>query len=168
MVSRSSMNQRATTFDGHLAAPGAPAHPYDSSRRRSRDVCQRDRRVHTVRSTSRTVRDRPTGRMLFVKIAARRVPRRGGGATRRAGDPWRPDTKTTQVSHAPSGPPIVAGVVPPDVDTDRSVALPPGQYYVVIDNSPYVGQAAPPAPLPDPLFEPVARVSYLVSMGDAP
>ena len=52
--------------------------------------------------------------------------------------------------------------MPPDVDTYRSVALPPGQYYVVIDNSPYVGQAAPPAS--NPLFEPVARVSYLVSM----
>jgi hypothetical protein len=59
----------------------------------------------------------------------------------------------------------VAGVVPPDVETDRSIALPQGQYYLVVDNSPYVGQAAPPANV---LFDPVARVSYLISMGDAP
>jgi hypothetical protein len=59
----------------------------------------------------------------------------------------------------------VAGVVPPDVEADRSIALPQGQYYLVVDNSPYVGQTAPPA---NALFDPVARVSYLISMGDAP
>jgi hypothetical protein len=45
------------------------------------------------------------------------------------------------------------------------VVLPQGQYYLVVDNSPYVGQASPPPA--GPLFDPVARVSYLVSMGDA-
>jgi hypothetical protein len=60
---------------------------------------------------------------------------------------------------------IVSGVIPPDTDTDRSVALPQGQYHVVVDNSPYVGQAALPAL--NPFFEPVAHVSYLFSMGDA-
>jgi len=64
-------------------------------------------------------------------------------------------------------PTISAGVVPPDADTDRSVALPPGQYNVIIDNPPYSDKLVPPAS--NPLSEPVARVSYLVSMmGDAP
>jgi hypothetical protein len=56
--------------------------------------------------------------------------------------------------------------VPADADSDRSVPLPAGQYYVVVDNSPYVGQVAPPPS--GPLFDPVARVSYVISMGDAP
>ena len=83
-----------------------------------------------------------------------------------AGDDWQHRYQNNVGIAMRPSPSISAGVVPPDADTDRSVVLPPGQYYVVIDNSPYVGQAAPPAS--NPLFEPVAWVSYLVSMGDAP
>ena len=51
-------------------------------------------------------------------------------------------------------------------NVDQKVALPEGQYYVVVDNSPFVGQAAPP--LSGPLFDVAVRVSYWVTLGDVP
>ncbi len=107
-----------------------------------------------------------SGRMLFIKIRSAGFPIDLAVMPRAAADAWRRQYESKAGVPMPPSAPIVAGVVPPDVDTDRSVALPQGQYYVVIDNSPYVGQVAPPST--SPFFEPVARVSYLVSMGDAP
>jgi hypothetical protein len=107
-----------------------------------------------------------SGRMLFVKIRSAGIPLDAAVMPRQAGDAWRRQYQNAPGVPAPPSPPIVAGVIPADADADRSVALPQGQYYVVIDNSPYVGQAAPPQM--GPLFEATARVSYLVSMGDAP
>jgi hypothetical protein len=104
------------------------------------------------------------GRMLFVRVRSASIALDVAVLPRAAGDEWRRRYQNNPGVPPPPMQPIVSGVVPPDVDTDRSVALPPGQYYVVIDNSPFVGQVAPPTSL----FEPVARVSYLISMGDAP
>ena len=106
-----------------------------------------------------------SGRMLFVKIRSAGIALDVAVTSRAAGDAWRRQYQSQRGVPLPPQPPIVAGVVPPDVDADRSIALPQGQYYLVVDNSPFVGQAAPPAAA---LFDPVARVSYLVSMGDAP
>jgi hypothetical protein len=106
------------------------------------------------------------GRMLFVRIRSAGIALDVAVMPRAAGDAWRRQYQNNPGVPLPPQPPIVSGVVPPDVDADRSVALPPGQYYVVIDNSPFVGQAAPPPS--GPLFDSVARVSYVISMGDAP
>jgi hypothetical protein len=106
------------------------------------------------------------GRALFLKIRSTGIPLDVAVMPRAAGDAWRRQYQTSPGISRPDGAPIVAGIVPPDAETDRSVSLPRGTYYVVIDNSPYVGQASPPPPAP--LFDSVARVSYLVSMGDAP
>ena len=105
------------------------------------------------------------GRMLFAKFRSSGVALDVAVTTRAAGDAWRKQYQGQRGVPLPPAAPIVAGVVPPDVETDRSIALPPGQYYLVVDNSPFVGQAAPPL---HALFDPVARVSYLISMGDAP
>jgi hypothetical protein len=106
-----------------------------------------------------------SGRMLFAKIHSSGIALDVALVTRAAGDAWRRQYQLQRGVPLPPGPPIVAGIIPPDVDADRSIALPQGQYYIVVDNSASVGQTAPPA---NPLFEPVARVSYLISMGDAP
>ncbi len=106
------------------------------------------------------------GRMLFVKLRSAGIAIDVAVVPRSSGDAWRRQYQNNPGVPLPSSAPIVAGVVPADTDADRSVALPKGQYYVVVDNSPYVGQTSPPASVD--LFGPVARVSYLVSMGDAP
>jgi hypothetical protein len=107
-----------------------------------------------------------SGRMLFVKIRSTGIPLDVAVVSRTVGDAWRRQYQNNPGVPLPPSPPIVSGIVSPDVDTDRSVALPQGQYYVVVDNSPFVGQVAPPPT--GPLFDALARVSYLISMGDAP
>ena len=103
--------------------------------------------------------------MLFVHIRSTSIALDVAVMTRAAGDTWRRQYQNNAGVRSPVQP-IVSGFVAADADADRSVALPLGQYYVVIDNSPFVGQVAPPPA--GPLFDPVAQVSYLVSMGDAP
>jgi hypothetical protein len=107
-----------------------------------------------------------SGRMLFVRIRSSGVALDSAVVTRAAGDAWRREYQRRSDVPLPPSQPIVAGVISPDVDADRSVALPEGQYYVVVDNSPYVGQAAPPNR--GTLFDVAVPVSYWVSMGDAP
>ncbi|HXX69405.1 MAG TPA: hypothetical protein VEK07_19625 [Polyangiaceae bacterium] len=52
---------------------------------------------------------------------------------------------------------------------ERAVPVPPGMYYVVIDNTPSAGQVAPPpAPLMNVLGPPAAVVNYAIQIGDAP
>ncbi len=106
------------------------------------------------------------GRMLFVRIRSAGIPLDLAVVPRAAGDEWRRQYQNNAGVPLPAMPPLASSTVPPDADTDRSMALPAGQYYVVVDNSPYVGQVAPPPA--GPLFDPVARVSYVISMGDAP
>jgi hypothetical protein len=47
----------------------------------------------------------------------------------------------------------------------RTIAVPPGAYYLLLDNSAQVGVAAPPATALD---DRAARVDYLVQLGDRP
>jgi hypothetical protein len=106
------------------------------------------------------------GRALFVRMRSEGIPLDLAIVPRAAGDAWRRQYQNSAGVPLPPSPPIASSTVPPDADTDRSMALPPGQYYVVVDNSPFVGQVAPPPA--GPIFDPIARVSYVISMGDAP
>jgi hypothetical protein len=65
-------------------------------------------------------------------------------------------------------PPRFAEVVPAGVDYQRAVPLPAGMYYVVIDNTPSAGQAAPAPSLFGVVGDTPALVSYAIQMGDAP
>jgi len=152
---------------GILRAGERPPHPYDmhgSSRimflNETADV-----HANTLDFLGPFEIDEP-GRMLFVKIRSAGIPLDVAVVSRSTGDAWRRQYQNNPGVPVPPSAPVVAGVVPPDTDADRSVALPRGQYYVVIDNSPYVGQVSPPAS--GPIFDSVARVSYVISMGDAP
>jgi hypothetical protein len=150
-----------------ILPPGSrPTHPYDMSGNERITFMNETAEVHgnTLDFLGPFEIDR-SGRMLFVKIRSTGVALDVAVTPRTAGDAWRRQYQNQRGVPLPPGPPIVAGVVPPDVEADRSIALPQGQYYLVVDNSPFVGQTAPPA---NALFDPVARVSYLISMGDAP
>jgi hypothetical protein len=65
--------------------------------------------------------------------------------------------------------PRFSEVVPSGVEYQRAVPLPPGMYYVVIDNTPTAGQVSPlPAPLFGVLGDTPAVVNYAIQIGDAP
>jgi hypothetical protein len=65
--------------------------------------------------------------------------------------------------------PRFSDVVRFGVEYQRAVPVPPGMYYVVIDNTPLAGQVAPPpAPLFGVLGDAAAVVNYAIQIGDAP
>jgi hypothetical protein len=55
------------------------------------------------------------------------------------------------------------------VEYQRAVPVSPGMYYVVIDNTPFAGQAAPPPPsLLGMVSDTPAVVNYAIEIGDEP
>jgi hypothetical protein len=65
-------------------------------------------------------------------------------------------------------PPRFAEVVQAGADYQRAVPLAAGMYYVVIDNTPSAGQAAPAPSLFGVVGDTPAVVSYAIQIGDAP
>jgi hypothetical protein len=76
------------------------------------------------------------------------------------------------INYGPSGPlpspPQFSDVLQYGVQYQRAVPVPAGMYYVVIDNTPTAGQAAPPAALPFGVGEQAAVINYEIQIGDAP
>ncbi len=70
----------------------------------------------------------------------------------------------------PTGAPVVADVVRARERFQRSVPLPKGSYFVVVDHSSALGSVAPPAPRPGVLGPAgvAASLSYAVQVGEAP
>ncbi len=69
-------------------------------------------------------------------------------------------------SHGPlAQAPMFADVLSQGVEYNRSVPVPKGFYYVIIDNTPSAGVVNPPA---NPLDDRAAVVNYAVSVGESP
>ena len=64
-----------------------------------------------------------------------------------------------------AAPPMLQDVIQAGVELDRTVPLPKGMYYVVLDNTPTAGQVAPPQNAFD---DRTAVVNYLIHLSDAP
>jgi hypothetical protein len=61
--------------------------------------------------------------------------------------------------------PMLSEIAQPGVEYRRMMPVPKGIYYVVLDNTPTAGTAAPPN---NPLDDRAAVVNYVVQIGDAP
>jgi hypothetical protein len=64
-----------------------------------------------------------------------------------------------------SAPPMILDVVQAGQPYSHTIPVPPGMYYVVLDNTPSAGQVAPPM---NPFDDRAAVVSYVIQIGDAP
>lgn len=104
-----------------------------------------------------------SGRSLSLQIRSARVPLRAAIVPRDQGDAWRRKFQNAPGVPPPPAQPIAFTQIPADVDTVRPIALPKGQYFVVLDNAAGGGQGLP-APLP--ILSPVARANYLVWIAD--
>jgi hypothetical protein len=83
------------------------------------------------------------------------------------GDIWRDALEKGAQLAPPRAPPITAFVVTPGPDLKRKFPLPPGEYYVVIDNSNQVGTVSPPWSPTAAIGGDAAVVSYTAEVGDA-
>lgn len=87
---------------------------------------------------------------------------------KRTGDFWREAYQTGQPLGPPPGPILAGGPLRPGFPDMRRYPLPPGQYYVVVDNTAAAGLVAPPAP---GILSPIgggaggALVSYVAQLG---
>jgi hypothetical protein len=87
--------------------------------------------------------------------------------SRATGDAWRDAYQQGRPLGAPPGPVFAGTPLQPTGEQRFAWRLPPGQYYVVVDNSPFAGSVAPPAlSVLNPLGGPVARVSYVAQLGE--
>jgi hypothetical protein len=72
-------------------------------------------------------------------------------------------------NYAQSGPlagqPILGDVLAAGQSYTRMIPVPPGMYYVVLDNTPSAGQVAPPM---NPFDDRAAVVNYVIQIGDTP
>ena len=84
---------------------------------------------------------------------------------RNTGDQWLDLFVTKPGVPQPPIAPLVVDVVPSGGTWQRTVRVPKGMYYVVLDNSTVVGSVAPPAGGATP---PAALVSVVVQVGKAP
>ncbi|MFP6684493.1 MAG: hypothetical protein VB934_07265 [Polyangiaceae bacterium] len=86
--------------------------------------------------------------------------------TRAVGEVWRQSYQQGQRLGPPPGPVVAGAPLAGGRESLASYRLPPGQYYVVIDNTAYAGTVAPRAIPLDPLGGQTARISYLAQLAE--
>ena len=88
--------------------------------------------------------------------------------TKGTGDAWRDmyQRGIPQGMGPPPGPIVAGGPLQPGPTDNRSYPLPPGLYYVVIDNTSTAGLVSPPTSFFNPLGDAVARVSYVAQLAE--
>jgi hypothetical protein len=86
--------------------------------------------------------------------------------TRSNGDLWREGLGLGSPLGPPPQPAIVTFPIPAGTDQRQSFRLPPGQYFVVVDNSDRVGQSNPPWSPLGSLGSNVAVLSYTAELGE--
>lgn len=84
---------------------------------------------------------------------------------KRTGDIWRENYQLGRPS-PPPGPVMTGFPLQPGPDVFRRLKLPPGLWYVVIDNTNSAGMVQPPMASINPLVAPTARVKYLAQLGE--
>lgn len=86
---------------------------------------------------------------------------------RGAGDLWRSGLQLGQALAAPPEAPLAAFAVQPGQEAKQRIPLPPGQYYVVVDNSARMGSVNPPWSPLGIVGGNAAVVAYSAEVGDS-
>ena len=130
---------------GHLTPPQRPQKPFDTTRSERYVFMNETTEVQVNQidmlgpfevaknSQSLFLRLRMTGPPIDVLVYYRGV-----------GDLWRSGLQLGAPLGPPNQAPITAFTLQPGPEIQQRIKLPPGQYYVVLDNSNAVGSTAPP------------------------
>lgn len=104
------------------------------------------------------------GAALYLRVRVEKAPVIFAIVERSVGEPWRRSYETAQPMTGPPGPIVGQGSLGLG-DASLSFPLPRGSYYVVVENQ---ARAFAPlgVPMPIPMTEQVAYVSYSVEVGD--
>lgn len=153
---------------GILQPPARPAHPWTTHGDDRVTLATDTTDVH-VRSAEFVgpLEVDANGRSLFVRLSVSGPAVDLAVVPRDVGETWRRQYEAELFVRPPTAAPIVTAVAQPGADVERPLALPRGQYYLVIDNSDGFGQVQPPPVLPL-VGDAPARVNYLITLGDTP
>jgi hypothetical protein len=152
---------------GQLSPPARPPQPFDTSEGRYAIVNETSE-VHadqldlmgplTVASNDQALFMRLTSSGPAVDVL---LIRRG------TGDLWRQGLQNGLPLGPPPEPPISTFPLMPGVPLQQRFPLPPGQYYLAIDNSTRVGTINPPFTLLGAIGQNTAVVSAAIELGDS-
>jgi hypothetical protein len=161
----------STDFDlGHIPVGGKPKHPF-AMHGNGRETVDSQRTVVYVgeRDFVGPVAIQESGKAIYLTMQLNGqqaldvflVPKGEGDPSLQAYE-----------AYGPAGPlaypPRFADVIVLGVQYERAVSVPPGMYYVVIDNTQTAGQVAPPPVPPFGVADSGAVVNYAIQIGDAP
>lgn len=85
--------------------------------------------------------------------------------TRSSGDVWRNSLQLGAALSPPSIPPVASWAVQPGGEQQQMLRVPPGQYYVVVDNSARVGSVNPPWSPLGVVGGSTAAIAYIAELG---
>lgn len=108
-----------------------------------------------------------TGQALYLRFKLQGPAADALVMERAAADPWREALQRGAPLAPPQFPPVASLVVQPGAEQAQRVRLPPGQYYVVVDNSSVVGAVGPQWSPINVLGGGAAVLSVSVELGDA-
>lgn len=150
---------------GILTPPQLPAHPFDTSASERFTFINETVEVHQGERDYLGPFEVPeAGKSLFLNFSNQGPALDIMVVPRYVGDPWRDQYQKGMLA-APPGQVIAGGPLQANMSDSRKYGLPPGSYYVVIDNTAAAGVVSPPVSIV-PLADAMARVSYVVQLGE--
>ncbi len=129
---------------GILQPPARPKHPFNTSGSDHYVFANETTEVHYGQVDFLgpfEVAD--TDQALFLRFSVQGPQVEALVVTRSVGDTWRNGLQLGAALGPPPQPPVAGFPLPPGNEVQQKLKLPPGQYYVVVDNSAAVGQVAP-------------------------
>ncbi len=152
---------------GHLTPPERPRKPFDTSE---------DERYVFMNETTEVQAGQvdflgpfevaKAGQSLFLRFRMTGPPIDVMVMYRGAGDLWRNGLQLGAPLGPPGQPPITSFTLAPGPEQTQRIKLPPGQYYVVLDNSSAVGMVSPPWNPLQSVGSGAAVVSYTAELAE--
>jgi len=150
---------------GILRPPAMPHHPYDTTTSERFTFENETVEVHQGERDYIGPFEVPeAGKSLFLTLNNQGPAVDVMIVARYVGDAWRDQYQRGMLA-PPPGPVIAGGPLQPNFNDVRRYALPPGSYYVVIDNTATAGLVSPPVSIL-PLADAMARISYVAQLGE--
>lgn len=150
---------------GILMPPSVPHHPYDTSASERFTFANETIEVHQNQRDYLGPFEVPeAGKSLFLSLTNQGPALDVMIVNRFTGDAWRDQYQKGMLAAAP-GPVMGGGPLQANMSDMRRYPLPPGSYYVVIDNTAAAGLVNPPQSF-IPLADAMARVSYVAQLGE--
>jgi hypothetical protein len=152
---------------GIVQPPQRPKTPYDVSGSQRHTFANESIEVHYgQRDYLGPFEVVDTGQAITMKYFVQGPAVDAMVVTRAVGEAWRHAYQQGRPLGPPPGPVVAGAPLPAGRASTAVYRLPPGQYYVVIDNTAYAGTVAPVANPLDPLGGQAARISYLAQLGE--